>query len=98
MRWALGEEKVFPARDIFWSVASADQCCMSDAAARMHPSRHTDPEVLDLQSSSPEVIDTYHVDLVGEDDWDLSHIQSSGDIDVSSRLLEDFTGFRHKCV
>lgn len=59
----LGKDKVFPAGDIIWSVASAEWFSMSDPVTHMHFLYCTDPEVLDLPAASPAVIDAHDAEL-----------------------------------
>lgn len=64
----LGEDTVFPARDIIWSLASADCCGMEDDVRYMLPSQHKDPEVLDIPSTSLPVVEAKDVDIDAESD------------------------------
>lgn len=60
---AFGENRIFPALNVVWSIASAGWCSMRDAAAHMHLSQTTYPKVLDLSCNLPAVFHAYDPDL-----------------------------------
>lgn len=87
-RWALVQDKVFPAGYVVWCIASAFLCSIGDAVAHMSPSQHTCHEVLGISYSSSVVFDACYVNLYSESDWELSRIPSSGDMDICLNLWE----------
>lgn len=71
---------------------------MVDAVAHILLYQRTDPEVLDISSTSPAGVNAYDVYLDAEGDWDLLDVLPSGEIDIHSSLLAEFTALRDKCV
>lgn len=94
----LGVDKVFHAREVVWSVASADLCSMADAVDHIRPSQCSDPEVFGLPSASPAVVDAHDAELDPGGDCDSSDIPPFGEINVCRSLQADFTVIRDKCI
>lgn len=78
----LGEDKVFPALHIVWSVASADRCSMADPVVRFCPGQSIGLEVLAISSTSPTGADVYDVYLDAKSDGNLLDIRPSSAVNV----------------
>lgn len=70
---------------------------MADDVIHMCSSQRTDPETLDIPSTSLVVIDTHDAHFNAEKYLDLSYISQPGEISIRSSLLVDFIVIGNEC-